>query len=114
MPPPAPVLCSGGGCNEGGGSNEGSSQRSTLLHTLLNFLNIFVGTGMQSMPYALMRGGWLALAALILIMPLFALSGQVGRLATAAAAAVVCNTRRRLLLLLRPSSILCTAHPPRS
>lgn len=29
------------------------------------------------MPYALMRGGWLALAALVVIMPLFALSGQV-------------------------------------
>lgn len=32
------------------------------------------------MPYALMRGGWLALAALLLIMPLFALSGQVCKL----------------------------------
>lgn len=32
------------------------------------------------MPYSLMRGGWLALAALLLIMPLFALSGQVCKL----------------------------------
>lgn len=29
------------------------------------------------MPYALMRGGWLALGALALVLPLFALSGQV-------------------------------------
>lgn len=32
---------------------------------------------MQSMPFALRRGGWLALAALVLITPLFALSGQL-------------------------------------
>lgn len=32
---------------------------------------------MQSMPFALARGGWAALLALALVMPLFALSGQL-------------------------------------
>ncbi|KAI7835542.1 hypothetical protein COHA_010558 [Chlorella ohadii] len=71
------------GSSDGGSGGDptprpgGAASRATLLQTLANFLNIFVGTGMQSMPYALMRGGWLALGALLLIMPLFALSGQL-------------------------------------
>lgn len=44
-----PVPCSGSGSSEEGGGlsgGGGTSRRSTLLQTLLNFLNIFVGTGM--------------------------------------------------------------------
>lgn len=44
-----PVPCSGSCSSEEGGGLSGggaTSRRSTLLQTLLNFLNIFVGTGM--------------------------------------------------------------------
>jgi len=53
------------------------------------------------MPYALMRGGWLALGALLLIMPLFALSGQVRVLLGAAAGSAA------LVAVLAPSQPLC-------
>jgi hypothetical protein len=35
--------------------------------------------GLLSMPYALMKGGWLALAVQAALLPLFALSGQASR-----------------------------------
>lgn len=40
-------------------------------------LNIFVGLGLLSMPFAVMKGGWVALIALGLLVPLFAASGQL-------------------------------------
>ena len=38
--------------------------------------NIFVGIGLLSMPYAVMRGGWMALVFLAALVSLFATSGQ--------------------------------------
>lgn len=50
---------------------------TTLLQTTGNILNVFVGTGLLSMPFALRKGGWAALGVQALLLPLFALSGQL-------------------------------------
>lgn len=59
------------------GSGGGTAAGATLLATIFNILNIFVGLGLLTMPYACMKGGWAALAVLLVLVPLFATSGQL-------------------------------------
>ncbi|KAL4443562.1 hypothetical protein ABPG75_011299 [Micractinium tetrahymenae] len=62
---------------EEGSPTEASLAGTTLLQTTGNILNVFVGTGLLSMPFALRMGGWVALGVQALLLPLFALSGQL-------------------------------------
>lgn len=50
---------------------------TSLGQTCANLINIFVGLGLLSMPFALMKGGWVALVALAILVPLFGCSGQL-------------------------------------
>ncbi|KAK9825697.1 hypothetical protein WJX81_006348 [Elliptochloris bilobata] len=48
---------------------------ATVLQAVFNVVNIFIGMGMLSMPYAVMLGGWLSLGALVVAAAVFCVSG---------------------------------------
>lgn len=50
---------------------------ASLRQTVFNVANIYIGLGLLTMPFATAKGGWAALLALALLVPLFALSGQL-------------------------------------
>jgi hypothetical protein len=84
-----------GGGGGGGGGGEAASgacgQGATLLQTIANVINIFVGIGLLSMPYAVMRGGWMALGFLAALVSLFATSGQARGNASPPPAPAACD-----------------------
>ena len=49
----------------------------TLTLTPMPAANIFIGLGLLTIPYAVKKGGWAALGALGLLVPLFGCSGQL-------------------------------------
>lgn len=55
--------CSAGSGGDGNDPGRSTQEGTTPFQTAFNILNIFVGTGLLGMPYAMMRGGWAALAA---------------------------------------------------
>ncbi|KAL4428159.1 hypothetical protein ABPG75_002248 [Micractinium tetrahymenae] len=61
----------------GGGAGGGAAAGASLSATIFNVLNIYVGLGLLTMPYACMKGGWAALGFLLVLVPLFATSGQL-------------------------------------
>ncbi|KAL3142963.1 hypothetical protein ABBQ38_003248 [Trebouxia sp. C0009 RCD-2024] len=54
-----------------------SRHGSTLVQGTFNLINIFMGLGLLSMPYAMRLSGWLGLAAMAALTCLFCLSGKL-------------------------------------
>lgn len=52
----------------------GQTGGTSFKQTCFNTVNLFLGVGLLSMPYALKIGGWVALAPLVLAAALFCLS----------------------------------------
>lgn len=81
--PPLLPPCSGGSGDdaEGGGGGDDAapppSLGASLSQTVFNIANIYIGLGLLTMPYAAMKGGWLAVGVLAALVPLFALSGRL-------------------------------------
>eukprot|EP00873_Tetraselmis_striata_P039199 jgi/Tetstr1/459463/TSEL_004831.t1 len=54
-----------------------ASGSATVLHSVFNVVNLFMGVGLLSLPYATKLGGWMALPALVLASALFCFSGHL-------------------------------------
>mmetsp|Transcript_32242 Transcript_32242/g.91443 ORF Transcript_32242/g.91443 Transcript_32242/m.91443 type:complete len:504 (+) Transcript_32242:419-1930(+) len=56
---------------------EPTQKPATVLHSIFNVVNLFMGVGLLSLPYSFRLGGWLATPALALATLLFAFSGHL-------------------------------------
>ena len=66
-----------GSLDDGLGNSERESHGATVLHSVFNVVNLFMGVGLLSLPYAIHLGGWAAAAALVIVTVLFGYSGQL-------------------------------------
>jgi hypothetical protein len=55
----------------------GESRGATVLHSVFNVINLFMGVGLLSLPYAMRLGGWSAAVALVVVTVLFGFSGHL-------------------------------------
>lgn len=64
---------------QGGSQGDGTAPAAgtTLRETVFNVLNIYVGLGLLSKPYAIARGGWLSLVALALLCAVANVTGKL-------------------------------------